>query len=401
MDFMTPLELPSRADVVVIGGGLSGLVCARELQRQGRDVVLLERESHLGGRVASDQEQGFLMDRGFQVLLTGYPAARRWLSFEKLDLRPFPAGAMIHDGRHWSLLGDPLRHPADLLATLRCPVGRWTDKLRVAVLRLALAVHWPLDRQGSTAAFLSRWGFSPDFRRRFFQPFFGGVFLEPELATAAAKFCRLFHLFSTSRATVPAGGMQQIPQQLAQPLQGRAFVATPATDWEGGLVRTERGTIQARQVVLAGAELLERQSGTEVPYHGTVTHYFAAGNWQHGSWLHLGPPDSSFAVVAPMHAYSPPGSTLLAVSIIDGQAGPDVVAGELRELFPELDLRWLRTYSIPRALPREEVSLRRPPPLAERLYGCGDHMLTGSIEGAMESGERAAWSAIGEATYQR
>ena len=38
---------------------------------------------------------GFRMDHGFQVLLTAYPGARRWLDYKKLDLQEFSPGALL------------------------------------------------------------------------------------------------------------------------------------------------------------------------------------------------------------------------------------------------------------------------------------------------------------------
>jgi phytoene dehydrogenase-like protein len=38
-----------------------------------------------GGRVRTDVVEGFRLDRGFQVLLTAYPAAKKWLDFDRLE----------------------------------------------------------------------------------------------------------------------------------------------------------------------------------------------------------------------------------------------------------------------------------------------------------------------------
>ena len=80
---------PARCDVVVVGAGLAGLTAADRLSRAGLDVVVVESSDGVGGRVRSDRVDGFLLDRGFQVLNTGYPAARRILDLDALDLREF------------------------------------------------------------------------------------------------------------------------------------------------------------------------------------------------------------------------------------------------------------------------------------------------------------------------
>jgi len=74
-------------DVLIVGGGLAGLACARALQEKGVSFEILEASDGLGGRVRTDEVDGFLLDRGFQVLLTAYPEAQRVLNYPKLDLR--------------------------------------------------------------------------------------------------------------------------------------------------------------------------------------------------------------------------------------------------------------------------------------------------------------------------
>ena len=81
--------------VAVVGGGLAGLVAARRLAERGLDVSLYEASDRLGGRVGSDRRDGFVLDRGFQVLFPSYPAVQRELDLDALDLRSFPPGATL------------------------------------------------------------------------------------------------------------------------------------------------------------------------------------------------------------------------------------------------------------------------------------------------------------------
>ena len=62
----------ANARVVIVGGGVAGLVCARTLHEQGVSFHLLESADVVGGRVRTDTLNGFLLDRGFQVLLDSY-----------------------------------------------------------------------------------------------------------------------------------------------------------------------------------------------------------------------------------------------------------------------------------------------------------------------------------------
>ncbi|MDX1675707.1 MAG: FAD-dependent oxidoreductase, partial [Longimicrobiales bacterium] len=222
-------------DVVVVGGGLAGLAAAVGLQAGGLDVQLLEASDRVGGRVRTDGVDGFLLDRGFQVLLTAYPEAGRVLDLEALELRPFHPGARIRVGDAFTRIGDPFRRPADLWPTLRSPVGTLADKLRVARLRARSVLQTPGfatrpayrrlagdaagpagDGSGSTTMErLEQEGLSDGMIERFFRPFLGGVFLESELVTSSAFFDFVMAMFSAGSAALPAGGMEAIPRQLA------------------------------------------------------------------------------------------------------------------------------------------------------------------------------------------
>ena len=55
-------------NVIVVGGGLAGLTVATILARAGRPVTVLEQSATLGGRAHTDQEGGFLFNRGPHAL---------------------------------------------------------------------------------------------------------------------------------------------------------------------------------------------------------------------------------------------------------------------------------------------------------------------------------------------
>ena len=90
-----PRTLPTAADVIVVGAGLAGLATALRLAREGLDVVVVEAAERAGGRVVTDHVDGLLLDRGFQLLNPAYPALRRGVELEALDLFVAERGAIV------------------------------------------------------------------------------------------------------------------------------------------------------------------------------------------------------------------------------------------------------------------------------------------------------------------
>ncbi|MGI9176122.1 MAG: FAD-dependent oxidoreductase, partial [Rhodothermales bacterium] len=177
-------------DVLIVGAGLAGLNCARHLHRRGIPFQLLEASDGVGGRVRTDRVDGFLLDRGFQVLLTAYPETRAALDYSALDLRPFYDGALIRTGGRFHRLADPLRRPLDAPATLLAPVGSLLDKLKVGWLRwnvLRGSVEDVFRRPEVTTldALRHRWGFSEEMIDAFFRPFLGGILLDRDLQASS------------------------------------------------------------------------------------------------------------------------------------------------------------------------------------------------------------------------
>jgi hypothetical protein len=63
------------------------------------------------------------LDRGFQVLLTGYPEARKFLDYEKLELRKCYPGSRVWYKDKFHQVSDPFRHPLDGVCSVFNPIG--------------------------------------------------------------------------------------------------------------------------------------------------------------------------------------------------------------------------------------------------------------------------------------
>ncbi len=128
----------NKYQVLIVGAGLAGLACAAHLKKQGISFLLLEGSDGVGGRVRTDEVDGFRLDRGFQVLLTAYPEAERLFDYKKLRLKNYTPGALVRSNGKFHRVSDPFREPDKTIETLMSPIGNLGDKLHVARLRLTL-----------------------------------------------------------------------------------------------------------------------------------------------------------------------------------------------------------------------------------------------------------------------
>ena len=80
---------------MVVGAGIAGLTAAKILIENNKEVLLVEKSNSVGGRVKTYMYEGFLLDHGFQVLLTAYPEVHNQLDLSSLNLKSFEPGATI------------------------------------------------------------------------------------------------------------------------------------------------------------------------------------------------------------------------------------------------------------------------------------------------------------------
>jgi phytoene dehydrogenase-like protein len=433
------------ADVVVVGAGLAGLVAALRLVEAGRDVLVLEASDGVGGRVRTDEVDGFLIDRGFQVLLTAYPAVGRWLDSDALDLRPFAPGVVIHRGGRTVRLADPFRAPVAAARSLLSPTVTPLDALRLLVWRRAILARdgrrVAARPQVTTAERLREVGFSSGIVEGFFRPFLAGTFFDPDLTTSSRVTELVFRCFFRGDVAVPARGMGELGAQLAsrlpdgalalhtrvRELRTRGSVGGEAVGaGSGGVdVVLDGATVRAREVVVAvdapalahlaldGRPLVESVDGGAAPARGTAAvHLDAPRSPTRGRRdLHLGAPgEGPIATLATMSdispGYAPAGRSLVTVSTVGVPDEDDdelitAVREQARGWFGDEVDAWrpLAVQRIPYAQPRQDPDdlpeLARPVAHAPGVWVCGDHRDTGSIQGAMVSGRRTAEAVLG------
>jgi protoporphyrinogen oxidase len=204
----------NNVNIHIVGAGISGLIAAKVLEENGFSPVIIESSNRAGGRVKTDIIDGYQLDRGFQVLLTDYPAAKKFLDFDALALQKFVPGAAIFYNGKKSIMGDAFRDSSLLFSTIFSNAGSIVDKLKVLKLNNQLkkkklhAIF--LDEEKTTYQYLIDFGFSDKIISRFFKPFFGGIFLESELTTSSRMFEFVYKMFGEGLAVLPKEGIEDI-----------------------------------------------------------------------------------------------------------------------------------------------------------------------------------------------
>ncbi len=405
-------------DVVIVGAGLAGLSCAQDLAAAGVECLLLERSDGVGGRVRTDAVDGFLLDRGFQILLTAYPEVQGRLDLSALDMGLFEPGALIRTGGEFHRVADPIRRPRLISQTVTAPIGTIADKARLARLVLDVRTHSVrslLRRPDMTTADrLARSGFSNQMIESFWRPLFAGIQLDPDLEVSSRRFDAILRMLAVGAVGVPREGMGAVPAQLAATLPETSLrLGSRVEQVDGAGVTLDGGeTLEARAVVVAtdgpAAHHLLRHRVPDPGSRSVACCWFAAT-----APPAVGPvlvldgdssgPAKNIAVMSEVQpSYAPQRRALVAAAV----PGPDAldptvtmrVRNQLAQWFGSMTGDWehLRTDVVAHGQPEQTPPLnpKQAVALGDGLFVCGDHRDTASIQGAMFSGRRTAHAVL-------
>lgn len=397
--------------ICIVGAGISGLIAAYELEQAGYSPVIFEKSNAAGGRVRTIHVDGYDLDIGFQVLLSAYPLAKKYLDYERLELTKLASGAQILVGGKQLLIGDPQRDLSVLLPTIFSSIGTLGDKVKILGLNRKLkkkSITEIFDsEETSTLEYLKSYGFSQKVIDRFFKPFFSGIFLEPDLRTSSRMFEFVYKMFGEGEATIPAAGIGAISEQLVSKL-----------------TRTQLHF--NKEVEQLTHKHVHLSDGTSIPHDGVIVTSNASDliqnlndeptRWKSCMCLYFKIdtttiPQGTISLVADggrlsnnAYAYrAKDGTLILSITTLNfrDRSQAEVVSeieNEIRIYFGVKESTFIHAFTIEQALPDlQHLRMSTEPSssqLTENIFLAGDVLYNGSLNAAMESGRLAALGLI-------
>lgn len=394
------------ADVIIVGAGLAGLRAAQVLNHFGREVLLLERGSSVGGRLRSHQVDGYVIDEGFQLINPAYPELQSSGVLRGFDLRSFALHIDYRHGTQSFVLGDPRDAPLPVLRGLLGGPFAWRDVL--AFVRLAQRVLRDPKRpsrhaDSSTLVGFQSLGFSPQAIDAFWQPFLRGTLLSDSLAPSFQYVTLLLRTFLRGAPGTHPEGIQALPQAFARALTStRILLNTTVTNVSPTHVDTNEGSFRARTVLVAtDASDANTLGGDDAPaWYPQITFWWDAPHVAQATDLRIDldcrEVSSALAVSSVAPERAPAGRLLIATPCNDLEI-KHVDEQRVRESVARCyglstsDLALVTSSEVRRALPERLAPLRQAKVVNRHgVFYAGDYLATPSIQGALTSGHHAA-----------
>ncbi|EAS19691.1 putative oxidoreductase [Flavobacteria bacterium BBFL7] len=396
----------------IIGAGVSGLAAAITLKKVGYHAQIIEQSDAVGGRVKTTNHDSMKLDHGFQVLLDQYPAAQEFLDLEALSLIKFsPASIIFIDGKKY-VIGDAQRDMSFAWSTMIAGVGSVNDKWKVFTLSRKLKQKNLTDifnsPETTALKYLQDYGFSQKMIDCFFKPFYTGIFLETQLQTSSRMFEFVFKMFSEGNATIPAGGIKAIPEQMARQLDGQIQLNTAVKEIVADTIQLANGdNLKSDYTIIAtpADALVPNLPKSDRPWHSVQTLYFdtddhgfdqpiiglIAGDDCLSNNFHFlndvfenHPKVISVSVVAKHHLTKDQLEERVRKELIEQaniKAGDLIKMMEIKKALPTFD-------SIQYAMNPTETQL------TQNIFLAGDQLSNGSLNAAMLNGKAAAQALI-------
>jgi len=377
-------------EVLIVGGGLAGLSAAIHLEAAGVEVTVIESSDRAGGRVASDVIDGFICDRGFQLINAQYPAVQELNILKELDFIEAPRVIEVSLGDRRHVIGDPRQVP---WTALNKATGTIPEK--IALLRFIASRPKPGQSIGQA---LRNTGTCYE---RVLRPFLQGVFLTDPDNVDALYGHSIIKSFVSGRPGVPRSGVGELSKALAKRV-GNIVYETRVDGIEQRSVHTNNGTYTANKILIATDATTATQllGLTEVPrMAGCITWYHADAVNPSGSGRLVvdgqrrGPIINSVVMSDISSSYAPANQHLISTTT-DLNVTESDVRRHLAILWGVDTYAWqfIAKYEIPAALPIHNIgrALSQSMKISDHHFAAGDHRTVPSQQGALFSGRLAA-----------
>jgi protoporphyrinogen/coproporphyrinogen III oxidase len=194
----------AHSTALVVGGGISGLVCAHALRKAGIEVQLLEASARTGGVIRSERRDGFLLELGPQSFSGTAPVLElcRELGIDGrlVQASPRTPRYVLVGG---ALRKVPLSPPAFFASSLFNAGTKWS------VLRDLFGTSHPPEQDESVAAFVRR-KFSAELLEKLVGPFVSGIYAgDPEQLSLRGAFPQV-HEAEKSAGSIVRGMMRSV-----------------------------------------------------------------------------------------------------------------------------------------------------------------------------------------------
>jgi oxygen-dependent protoporphyrinogen oxidase len=399
------------ADILVVGGGISGLTTAFHLARGGRKVVLLEASPRVGGSLETKTDGPWRFELGPNTVIENHETVTRLIREAGLESEKVTALPSAKRRFLWKA-GQLHALPSGPMGFLRTPLFPASAKLRL--LREPWIPKPAGDPEETIAEFVRR-RLGQAFLDYAVGPFVSGVYAgDPERLSVRHAVPKIASLerdhgslirgaLARRKGPAPGGamisfreGLDQLPRTLAREIGDvrtgvacQRLVRTP----EGFRAETDAGPVEAKQVVLAvpadaAARLLERPGLAEIPYAAVS---LVSTGWRREDIAH---PLGGFGFLAPrkegLHVLgvlfpseifpgrAPEGHTVL-TAFVGGRNQPEMAAWDDGRLMSTVLDELRRTVGVrgepvihtirrwPRAIPQYEVGHGRFLDLAREI----------------------------------
>ena len=370
-------------DCIVIGAGLSGLTASRNLQRYGKSVLLIESENEVGGRVRSDLVDGYILDRGFQVINPKYPQVKKSGVIKSIDFRKISGSIRLDDE------GIKVGYALGSISNKSGPIS---EKLKF----IEFVYSKKVSNTHNFGLFASNF---PNFYQKVLNPFLTGVFLTNPKDIAADVVQEILKSFIRSLPGIPAKGVGEFSKALAKPIKNLRLNESVENISKNRVV-TVSGQYTARFIVVAAGpivsdELLKKT--TQIKMLSSTTSYFSTGETlidarnlviSKGSKL-----VNSIVISEVSKKYAPIGQSLISATSLKDLSESEFRI-ELSKIWKSDANNWnhVARYEVKNSLPLHTPGKNRYPNLQldDWLFTIGDHMSIPSQQGAMESGALVA-----------